>query len=300
MTTRLPFAGLGLALILTTTGAAAEAVKLSHGGLSLNANLETTGADWPEGPVVLMTHGTLAHGGMEIMQTLQTALKDRGVSSLSITLGLGLDNRQGMYECATPHAHRHTDAVDEIGAWLGWLRSQGVAKIALLGHSRGGNQTARYAAAHADAALTAVILVAPQTWSTDYAAGDYQKRYGKPIRDPLARAEHLVAEGKGTTMLEHVDFIYCADTSASAEAFVSYYAPDERMDTPRLIPEIKAPVLVVAGSEDDVVKGLVEKVQPLADGERVQLKVIDGADHFFRDLYAEDVADAVQAMLGGR
>jgi alpha/beta superfamily hydrolase len=41
-------------------------------------------------------------------------------------------------------------------------------------------------------------------------------------------------------------------------------------------------------------------VVPLADGQRVQLKVVAGADHFFRDLYAEDVADAVQAMLGGR
>jgi alpha/beta superfamily hydrolase len=58
-------------------------------------------------------------------------------------------------------------------------------------------------------------------------------------------------------------------------------------------------VLVIAGSEDDTVKGLVEKTQPLADGKRVQLKVVDGADHFFRDLYAEDVADAVQAMLDG-
>jgi pimeloyl-ACP methyl ester carboxylesterase len=71
------------------------------------------------------------------------------------------------------------------------------------------------------------------------------------------------------------------------------------MDTPALLPQIGTPVLVVAGSEDAVVKGLVEKVQPLADGKRVQLKVVEGADHFFRDLYAEDVADAVKAMLSG-
>ena len=69
------------------------------------------------------------------------------------------------------------------------------------------------------------------------------------------------------------------------------------MDTPRLIPEIKAPVLVIAGSEDKVVEGLVEKMQPLADGQRVQLIVLEGADHFFRDLYADDIGDAVQALL---
>ena len=111
-------------------------------------------------------------------------------------------------------------------------------------------------------------------------------------------AQQLVAEGKGNDLLEHVDFLFCPDTSVAAATFLSYYAPDERFDTPRLIPEIKPPVLVIAGSEDQVMKGLVDQVRPLADGQRVQLEVIDGADHFFRDLYAEDVADAIRARLG--
>ena len=295
----LPTAGLALVLALSVTAADAEDVTLAHAGLTLNANLETAGAEWQKGPVVLMTHGTLAHGRMEIMQSLQSALKDRGISSLSMTLSLGLDKRQGMYECATPHTHKHTDAVEEIGAWLGWLQSQGVTKVALLGHSRGGNQSARFAAAHPDASVTAVILVAPQTWTETDAAEDYQKRYGKVLAPQIERARRLAAEGKGGSLMEHVDFVYCPDTSATAAAFLSYYAPDPRMDTPHLIPEIKVPVLVVAGSEDDVIKGLVEKVQPLADGKRVKLTVVDGADHFFRDLYAEEIADAVQALLGG-
>jgi pimeloyl-ACP methyl ester carboxylesterase len=292
--------GFALALALAATAANAKDVSLAHGGLTLNANLETVGAEWQQGPVVLMTHGTLAHGRMEIMEGLQAALKDRGISSLSMTLSLGLDNRRGMYDCARPHRHKHTDAVDEIGAWLGWLQAQGAARIALLGHSRGGNQTARFAATHPDAPVNAVVLVAPQTWDQAYATEDYQKRYAKELAPLVERARQLQAEGKGDTLLAHLDFVYCPDTSATASAFVSYYAPDGRMDTPRLIPEIKVPVLVIAGSEDDTVKGLVEKVQPLADGQRVKLTVIDGADHFFRDLYADEVADAVQALLGGR
>ncbi|SDX57416.1 hypothetical protein SAMN05421783_1381, partial [Thiocapsa roseopersicina] len=146
MSHRLQIAGpalaIGLLAMTFTAGAAAEEVTLTDQGLTLNANLETTGADWQQGPVVLMTHGTLAHGGMEIMQTLQSALLERGISSLSMTLSLGLDNRSGMYDCAVTHTHLHTDAVGEIGAWLGWLQSQGVEEVALLGHSRGGNQSA--------------------------------------------------------------------------------------------------------------------------------------------------------------
>ena len=227
-------AGLAFVLALAANAADAEEVTLAHGGLTLNANLETAGADWKQGPLVLMTHGTLAHGSMEIMEALQGALKDRDISSLSMTLSLGLDNRRGMYDCATPHTHKHTDALEEIGAWLGWLQSQGVGQVALLGHSRGGNQSARFAAAHPEAPLSAVILVAPQTWSEAYAAEDYQKRYGKELATPIEQARKLEADGKGGSLMEHVDFVYCADTSATASAFLSYHAPDPRMDTPAL------------------------------------------------------------------
>jgi pimeloyl-ACP methyl ester carboxylesterase len=290
-------AGIALVLAFAAGAAAAEEVTLTDRGLTLNANLETTGADWQQGPVVLMTHGTLAHGGMEIMQTLQTALQERGISSLSMTLSLGLDNRSGMYDCATPHTHLHTDAVGEIGAWLGWLQSQGVEEVALLGHSRGGNQSARFAAEHPEAPLEAVILIAPQTWSEAAAVKDYDKRFGKALEPQIARARLLDSEGRGAEMLEPVDLIYCAETSATAVTFLSYHSPDPRMDTPSLIPDIKAPVLVIAGSEDDVVEGLIEAVQPMADGERVNLIVVDGADHFFRDLYAEEIADEIQTLL---
>ena len=276
----------------------ADEVKLQHDGMTLNASLVTSADSWPAGPVVLMTHGTLAHRGMEIMAGLQDMLSERGISSLAINLSLGLDDRSAaMYDCATPHSHRHTDAVAEIGAWLEWLKGQGVKKIALLGHSRGGNQTARFAAGTSDPAVTAVILIAPQTWSAEYAAADYEKRYGKPLEPVLARARELVDAGKGDALVKPVDFIYCEQTGATAAAFVSYYTPDTDMDTPSLVPAIKLPVLVIAGSEDTAVKGLPEKVEPLADGERVQLMVVDGADHFFRDLYSEDIADAVAEML---
>lgn len=297
MTRPLRRAGCALAVALATLTVNAEEVTLTHQGLTLNANLETTGADWQQGPVVLMTHGTLAHGGMEIMQTLQAALLDRDISSLAMTLSLGLDDRGGMYDCATPHTHLHTDAVGEIGAWLGWLQGQGVEQVALLGHSRGGNQTARFAAEHTDAPIDAVILIAPQTWNESAAALDYDKRFGKALAPELERARQLDTQGRGGELLKPVDFIYCDETAATATAFLSYYSPDPRMDTPSLIPEIKAPVLVVAGSADDVVEGLVESMQPLADQERVDLLVLDGADHFFRDLYAEEIADAVQTLL---
>jgi len=282
---------LGLAALLFVSTAIAETVTLDEKGLNVSANLETTGENWQQGPVLLMTHGTLAHNKMEIMATLQSMFLDRGVSSLAINLSLGLSDRTGMYDCAVPHTHKHTDAVDEIGLWLNWLKKQGVKKVVLLGHSRGGNQTARFAAFHDSNTISGVILIAPQTWSEDEEKKDYQKRYGKPLAPILAKAEKLVTEGKGKTLLKPVDFIYCEKTAATAEAFVSYYKPDKKMNTPAVIADIHKPVLVFAGSADTTVKDLPEKMKAVSGQKNVQFVVIDGADHFFRDLYADDLTD---------
>ncbi len=107
-----------------------------------------------------------------------------------------------------------------------------------------------------------------------------------------------MAEGKGDTLLKPVDFIYCEDTAATAEAFVSYYRPDPKMDTPTLVESINKPVLVFAGSADTVVANLPKKMAKVAERDTVQFEVIDGADHFFRDLYAEDLADIAMEFIG--
>lgn len=55
------------------------------------------------------------------------------------------DRGEDMYDCAKPHRHRLVDALDEIAAWVDWLKQRGASDIVLLGHSRGGNQAAWYA-----------------------------------------------------------------------------------------------------------------------------------------------------------
>ena len=279
-----------LVSFLTAQGAYAEEIKLQQGNLILNASLEKA-EDWPTGPTVLVTHGTLSHNKSEIMTALQELFLENSVSSLAINLGLGLNDRHGPYDCSIPHTHKHEDAIDEIGAWLGWLKKQGVTQVALLGHSRGGNQTAWFAVEHDDPVIKKVILVAPQTWSPEYAAGNYEKSYGQPLAPMLKEAESLVSAGQPKSAMENTDFIYCKDATVSAEAVVSYYAPDSRKDTPFLLPKINKPVLVFAGTEDQVVEGLDEKLAPMAEAGEIELEVIDGADHSFRDLYVEDLVE---------
>jgi len=290
----------GLLLALSLAGATrAEEVTLEHDGLTLNGNLTLAEGTTLADGVLLVTHGTLAHNAMEIIETLQGLLQEGGINSLAINLGLGIDNRHGMYDCATPHRHRHGDAVAEIGAWVAWLNAQGAGDIVLVGHSRGGNQTAWYASQASSPKIKGVILIAPMTREAGQAAGGYRKRFDKDLGPVLAEAQALADAGKGGTLMAHVDFVYCRDTSATAGAFVSYHGEEPRLNTPRLLAGIHVPVLVLAGSEDDVTTGLPEKLEPMADGGKVRLVVIDGADHFFRDLYAEEMAEAMVEFIQG-
>lgn len=292
--------GVCLTIVLAWQGmVAAESVQVNQAGLTLNAHMVKSEGAWNEGKVVLMTHGTLAHGRMEIIDSLQTALKDQGVTSLALTLSLGVSDRSGMYDCATPHTHRHQDALNEIDSWVEWLKQQGVTEVVLLGHSRGGNQTAWYAAERDQPLIKGSVLVAPMMWSAEYAASSYQTSYGKPLAPLLAQAQALVDAGTPQTLIDTIDFIYCKGSSATAAAVVSYYADDHHRHTPSLLPLLSKPVLVVVGSEDQVVKGLGDKVAPLVDGSQIQLVTIDGADHGFRDLYAEEIVELMVEFMQG-
>ena len=103
--------------------------------------------------------------------------------------------------------------------------------------------------------------------------------------------------GKGDTLLEHVGILYCADSSATADSFVSYHGQDPRLDTLYLIPKLRMPTLVVVAGSDEIVIGLDKKLTALADGKRVTMKIIDGADHVYRDLYTDDLVEAIDAFL---
>jgi pimeloyl-ACP methyl ester carboxylesterase len=279
-----------LIITLFMSQAHAEEVTLTTSGLTLNANVEKA-ENWPTGSTLLITHGTLSHNKNELITALQELFLENGISSLAINLGLGLDNRHDPYDCATPHTHKHEDAVTEISHWLDWLKEQGAQQIVLLGHSRGGNQTAWFAAEQDDPIIKKVILIAPQTWSPEYAAKGYEKSYNMPLAPILKKAQSLIADGKPSTPMEHTDFIYCKDTTVTPEAFVSYYAPDPRKDTPYLLPKISKPVLVFAATEDQVVKGLDKVLVPMAEAGAIEFEMMDGADHSFRDLYAEDLVE---------
>ena len=280
-----------LLLLLGINPAVATPVSTQYHGLKLNGELVQP-AQARADRLVLLVHGTLAHHGMELISTLQTLLAERQIASLAITLSLGVDDRHGMYPCDAPQRHKLDDALDEIDAWLQWVQPRGVREVVLLGHSLGGNQVARFAAERDRPQLRALVLLAPSTWNERDAALHYRARFNSDIESVRARARTAGADG----WLTDVPFLFCNSAKVTGVSFLSYYGNDTRRDTASLLPLVKVPTLIIAGSADTTVPDVVERTKPYV-GAGKRLVVIDGADHFFRDLYAEDVADAIAALL---
>lgn len=264
-----------LLLLLLISGplALADEVTVNHGGLVLNGNLVLARAGSIAEGVILMLHGTLGHKDMEIMQSMQSIFAENRKNSLAINLSLDVDNRHGFYPCDQPHTHKLGDASEELDVWLAWLDAQGAGDIVLFGHSRGANQVARYVVNESPSAVAVILLappIAPDPAGTAFAA----KVASAPIDD----------------WLNDVPFLHCASARVSGESYLSYYASAGLSDTPALLREIEIPVLVFSGSDDEVVAGLAGAMASVTRS-NVRHVEIDGADHFFRDLYAYDVVE---------
>ena len=284
------------AVLVSIPATRAEPVQLAYKNIMLNGELTVPEGGSLENGVVLITHGSLAHHEMEIVVAVRDALAERGFASLAISLGFNIDDRKGFYDCAVgPNTHKRHDAVDEIAAWVGWLKGRGAGRIAVMGHSAGGNQTAMYAAERLDPAVMAVILLAPGSYNSESQAASYKNRYGKDLSAMLEQAKGMAPDA----LMEGVPFIRCETATVTAASFLSYYQPDGNGDTAALAGAIAAPVLVIAGSKDNVVGDIAARFKPL-EGDNLKFVMVEGADHFFLDLYMEDVADAAAEFLEAR
>jgi pimeloyl-ACP methyl ester carboxylesterase len=267
----------------------AETIRLDDATPALSGRLLKS-ADWPDGKVALLLHGTLSHRDTEIIESLEGLLGEEDVSTLAINLSLDLAARDGPFDCRAEHRHREDDASLELARWGAWLRQQGVQDLTLMGHSRGANQIARFALSHSDNAAQRLVLIAPPRWSRLAAHDAYAARHGRALPPLLSRAQSMVDAGEGDSLLpEPVGLLYCSDARVSAESFLSYYGADPLRDTPTLLTRVTLPTLVIAGSEDSIAAGLADAFGGAPA--HVRVEEIDGADHFFRDLYADELVE---------
>ncbi len=271
---------LALLSVLLSFGVTATEVTLPVGKYTANADWETTpgGADKP---AVLIVHGTMGHKDMELIQQTQALLKENGYDSLAVNLTLNRDNRHGFMPCDVPQTHRHEDAEEEIAAWSEWLKQQGRHQLILLGHSRGGLQVAQYQAKRHDPAVVALALLAPMA---NRPAATQAKAHARPTD----AGKHTKPESPAKP------FLHCAEAPQVSQASRESYRRNGHTSLIEVLKAIHVPVDVFVGSEDNSA-GVIRLSELAADPALSGIRghEIDGADHFFRDLYLDDVVETL-------
>jgi pimeloyl-ACP methyl ester carboxylesterase len=269
-------------------------VQLDYEGKTLNGWL--TEVEQPRA-TILMLHGTLAHANMEIMATLAEVFAEYEVETLRITLSLGVSDRTGMFPCDALQDHRQDDALDELAAWMRWLEEKGRSDVVILGHSRGAGQVAAYAATGEGPTPMGLVLVAPAVLAPGDLAGAYERRAGTALEPLVDEARRRIEDDEPASVLSDVLFLHCEPAEVTARTFVAYYGRDDGVDALDRIRGVSMPVIVIAGSEDPLTAALGPAATALAASGAIAFVTVDGADHFFRDLYAYDAVEAVTAWL---
>jgi pimeloyl-ACP methyl ester carboxylesterase len=288
-----------LSIAAATVKSFAEEVSLDYLGLELSANLEiAAGKSLKSEGAVILVHDTLGHDRMELMSALQDGLRDLGINSLAITLGLGMDKRHGMFDCNMEQDHRHEDAVEEIAAWVLWLKEKGASSITVAGHGRGANQVALYAINRLDKSVKRAVLISPLMQSEAKAEAEYRARFGRSLRQELAKAEELVANEQGNQLVDVPGFLSCVKPQVTAGAFANYYGANAKFKTTNLLQSIKIPVLVAVGDADPAANEIKAAEAEFSGIRTVTVAVIPGADQDFGDLGADELARKIKEFIG--
>lgn len=268
------------ALLSCPALARAEAVQIKPSLLKLNGYLELPEGKTVADGVVILLHGTLSHARQETIVSLQKNLKARGIGSLAITLSLGIDDRQGPRACDMVHDYALAGARREIGLWIAWLEAQHAKTIDLLGFSRGGAQVAALGAELPT--VRRLVLVAPAFATSVDQAEVYLRSFGHPL------APELDAARKNPLQKLTVDFLMCKQAPVLGATFLDGYTELP----PKLAARTGHPTLVIVAGKDETVPDLAAKLPS-----EVHPVIVEGASHFFTDLYGEDAADVIAKFL---
>ncbi|MDH5232088.1 MAG: alpha/beta fold hydrolase [Gammaproteobacteria bacterium] len=288
---------LGVLVAFISTGflvnsvAHAEIITLNHQHKQINARLSRAGDKALSQGVVLILHGALAHYDMELIRQIQQLLQQSEQHSLAINLSLGIDKRQGMFDCQQAHYHRNQDAIEELGVWIRWLEQQNVDTIHLLGHSRGGAQIALFAANYPPASIKSIVLLAPAT-AVNTSEADYKKRHQQEL-GLLLREAHVLSQQQPMALINNAGILFCTKTSVSAQTLLSYYTDPHLMDSVFLLNRITLPSLVVIAGDDEIVPDLGDRLATLSNRPHIQAYTVDSASHFFRDLNGEEAVERI-------
>jgi len=248
---------------------------------------------------VVLIHGSFGNFYTGVPRTLAAPLAKLGYPSLAINTRY--------------HDYFEMDMIFEeeakdIQAAVEFLHKKGSPGIVLLGHSRGVSRVVYYASSTKDALVTGLILISGHASSTKrfkqlwgrYDAERFLKfAKGKALTDPY----YIVTlTGKGERVMSKIEWynpkmpVIVTRPSMTARSLVDRLGPDGKSDAIKYVKNIQVPILIVQGSEDEIVRPWeTEKLKTAnTTSERVCIK---GAGHYFKG-HEKELIEVVAGWLG--
>lgn len=280
LVTRLVLLLLGVALTFQTFAGSALMT------LAVSPTLTAEADYWPgeaDRPAVLVVHGFLQTRDFPTVRRLAEALADDGFAVLLPSLSLGLDRRRQSLACEAIHTHSMQQDIDELGIWIDWLTKRSGRAPILIGHSSGGVQLAALLSERRDTPVERAVLVSPTYFGGELAPDS---------RDALlARARRDLASDP--LRIARYSLTFCRNYVTGPGQLLSYLAWDSAK-LGAALGSLPAPVALIIGDHDRRVDH--NWIDALRDT-GVDVRTVEGANHFFDLTHEFDLYDEVLAIL---
>ena len=277
---------MGFRLIWACLGLVASAAWGEPVTLTL-PNKVVVKADYREGdpskPALVLLHGFLQTHHFPTITRLAESLSSEGYTVLAPTLSLGVTHRNQSIACEAIHTHTLASGVDEINAWVKWLRERKRGQIILMGHSLGNLYNLAYLSSYPDKNIKKFIGIS---------IVEGRLKAGESARSEIVRTLRKQARSSGKQVLEN-QFSFCQKFRSSPASVLSYmeWGPDKILQA---VQKSALPVTMIMGSRDDRLgPDWLERLKK----SRAKVIIIDGANHFMDGQHEFDLMDRVLEEL---
>lgn len=237
-------------------------------------------------PAVLLMHGFLQTHEFPLIHRMTESLNSAGHTVLAPSLTLGISHRKQSLACEALHAHTQGDAINEIDAWLKWLKARNIRSVVLVGHSFGSMQALAYVAQRRDPVIKKLIGVSIIEGRMHLSSVENDKLMSEIRAMPATAGHQTVTQ----------PFSFCQKLRASPQSLLSYleWSPEKIL---REINRSRVPITFIMGGQDDRLgPGWIGKLGKT----RARLHIIKGANHFMDGEHEFDLYDLVLAELKAR
>ncbi len=246
--------------------------------------------------IFLIIHGTRGYKDMEIISSLSSRLYENGYDTLSINLSYGINNRENTFlPCDIRHQHNEHDSIGEIVSWYKYLLLKGYKEINFIGHSRGAFNVAQSLALLEDKYIKNSYLLAPVIDTYLGTKAYYENELNIPYDSIINSNEKFFISDK----YPQINFLYCQNAIVSSETFRSYLDFSEKdakypftFSILKLLNNIESQITIISGTDDEILLDSYKKFYDI-NKNNIRFVTIDGGDHFFRDLYLDEVIDVI-------